>query len=361
MTAHPSLDDPTWLAAHDPQDMLGLVAKVPAFVADAAQRVAGVVPKEWRGQIDRVVVIAMGGSAIGSELAATLAQLEGTVPVTVVRDYSLPAYVGERTLVVGSSYSGNTEETISAFSQAKGRTPYRLVIASGGAIVETARADKLPLFSLPTGIPPRTTMTHSFVGLAQILTDLELLPAQTPIDHVAATLERAGAALGPTVPTADNRAKQLALALKDRLAIVIASEHLAPAASRWKGELNENGKSLAYPDLIPELLHNTILGLPHPAAAPRLVRFVLLTSPRYHARNQRRYALFRPILTEAGHTWEDVVIAGQSRFEELLLATQLSSATSTYLGLLNGVDPYDFETIEVFKRALGPMLDEARV
>lgn len=353
-TKRQPLDDAQWLTDHDPQGMLRIVGQIPGFVADAAQRTTGVAPTDWAGKIDRVVVVAMGGSAIGSELAATLAQFEGSVPVSVIRDYHLPAYVNERTLVVGSSYSGNTEEPLTAFAQAQDHTPYRLVISSGGAITQLAQEEQLPLFVLPIGIPPRTTMTHSFVGLSCILADLELLP-RPAIEAAVGTLETAGKSLAPAIPTSQNRAKQLAETLKDRLAIVVASEHLGPTANRWKGELNENSKALAYPDFIPELLHNTILGLPNPAAALQVTCFVLLESQRYHVRNRQRYELFRPILKDAGHTLVNVELAGGSRFEEMLLATQLSSATSTYLGLLNGVDPYDFETIEVFKRALGPM------
>ncbi len=353
MTIDTRLDDAARFQQFDPNGLVGLIESFGTHAAEAVALADSLSQIDSLAGATNIVFLGMGGSAIGSELAGALIDLAGTVPMSVVRDYRLPNHVGDQTLVVAASYSGNTEETLAALEAARAKTKRILVLTSGGLLELAAKEHQFATVMIPAGLPPRASVMYFFVGLVRFLERAGYLPEQLPVAKIGSVLSEGAAAYGRSVVTDGNPTKQLALALETALPIIVGAEHLGPVTTRWKNELNENGKSLAYPDRVPELLHNTLLGLEFPTSGKPLVRFVFLESPLYHERNRKRYELFKPMVRQQGYELETVQFDHGTRFGEMLQAVQFGSFVSAYLGVLHERDPYDFSQIEAFKAALG--------
>lgn len=351
-TSH-RLDDTASYQAYDPKGLVGLVESFADHAREAVNLTENLENLDQFRGANRIVCLGMGGSAIGSELAGSLTDFEGTVPVTVVRDYTLPAYVNADTFVIAASYSGNTEETIEAFDAATQVTKQILVITAGGRLEQRAKAHQLPCVQLPKGLPPRASVMYFFVGLVHLFERTGYLAGSHPIDEMVAVLEQGRERSGRAAPTSTNPAKQLAEQLVGELPIIVGAEHLGAVTTRWKNELNENGKHLAYPDRVPELLHNTLLGLEFPTALKPSIRFIFLRSGLYHARNQKRFELFAPLVRQQSYRLTELTFEDPTRIGQMLQAVQFGSFVSAYLGVLHERDPYDFRQIEAFKAALG--------
>ena len=245
-------------------------------------------------------LLGMGGSAIGGDLVRGIWSDRLRVPLEVVRGYDLPAWVGGETLVVASSYSGSTEETISAFTAAIERRCPVAVITTGGPLGEVARRAGLPLLTF-TGRARRerrsATRWRSSRGSSSAPASCRSTRPRSP--RPSRPRGRWRPAAGPDVPTADNPAKQLAWSLVDRLVVIGASGALAPVARRWKAQLNENSKSAAVVEELPEATHNTVVGFEQPDSMRDHLFVVFLASggdlPRNAARraSDRRAAGFR--------------------------------------------------------------------
>jgi glucose/mannose-6-phosphate isomerase len=295
----------------------------------------------------------MGGSAIGGDLVAGIWADRLRVPLTVVRGYDLPAWVSSTTLVIASSNSGNTEETLSALGTALQRNAPIVAISTGGALATAATRASMPLLSFPKIGMPRAAVGYSVgltAGLLERAGHLDL--SDDEIEAAAAAAERAVATYGPDVPTAGNRAKQLAWTFLDRLPIVEAAGFLAPVARRWKTQLNENGKTSAAWEEIPEATHNTVVGYPHPEDTRDHLFVVFLASSADHPRNRVRTALSTAALDDEMIANDRVVFEDQGRLAQAMHAIVLGDYASTYLAVLYGADPTPIEVLDRIKEAL---------
>jgi glucose/mannose-6-phosphate isomerase len=271
-------------------------------------------------------------------------------PLEVVRGYELPAWVGAETLVVASSYSGATEETISALTTALERGAPVAAISTGGPIHDVAARAGLPLLTFPGGGQPRAAIGYSITLLAGLLERAGSLDLQGDEVEVAArAAEVVVRSIAPEVPTERNPAKRLAWALVDRLPVVVASGFLAPVARRWKTQLNENGKTWAVFDELPEATHNSVVGYPHPEALRDHLQVLFLASPLDHPRNTQRAVLARELLEEVGIGHQTLPFDGPSRFAQALAAIVLGDAVSIYLAAVYGLDPTPVEAIARIK------------
>ena len=353
-----NLDDARAIDRLDSEAMAAQIAGFPAACAAAwrqAQTVA--LPPAYRAARS-VVILGMGGSAISGDLARTLAADSATLPLEVVRDYRLPGYVASGTLAIAISYSGNTEETLAAFDAARQRGASPLVIASGGALAERARASGIPHYPIRSVSQPRAALPHLYMPVLHALATLGVIrcPATEVLDAIRFVAEQAQT-LAVAVPERANPAKHVARALYGRIASIYGAEFLADVARRWKTQINENSKQWAEYERLPEANHNTVVGYTHPAAHTGAFRVILLDSHRYHARTRRRVRLTRDLLDTAGLASETVAAHGATALAQQLYAILLGDYVSFYLAMLNGVDPTPVAPIDNLKAQLAGAQD----
>jgi glucose/mannose-6-phosphate isomerase len=348
-----ALDNQGLIEAADPGGMLDLIAQIPAHLRDAWRITRGLALTDAHRATTSAALLGMGGSAIGGDLVAGIWSDRLRVPLTVVRGYDLPAWVSPSTLVIASSNSGNTEETLSALGAALQRKAPVVAISTGGALATAAARASMPLLSFPKIGMPRAAVGYSVgltAGLLERAGHLDL--ADDEIEAAAAAAEKAVAAYGPEVPTAGNRAKQLAWTFLDRLPIIESAGFLAPVARRWKTQLNENGKTTAAWEELPEATHNTVVGYPHPEDTRDHLFVVFLASSADHPRNRVRTALSTAALDDELIANDRVVFEDRGRLAQAMHAIVLGDYASTYLAVLYGADPTPIEVLDHIKEAL---------
>ncbi len=344
------LDDLLLYPKLDASGMLDHLHQFPGQCRLAWEKVLGFkLPLEYR-RVDKVVILGMGGSAIGGDLVRRLAIAESRVPVWVNRDYSLPSFVDGDTLVIASSYSGNTEETISAFT-ASLKTPARkLAITAGGRLKKLAEKEGIPVFTIDYQAPPRAAFPHSFVPLVGIFRRLGLLSGKSAdLDEALEVLNQFAGELVETTPLAANPAKWLADGLRGRLVVIYGGELLSEVAWRWKTQFNENGKAWAFFELFPELNHNAVAGYAFPPDFKDKVFVVLLHSPLLSPRCRLHYQAAAELLARSGVKHELVAAVGETALAQLMGLVLLGDYVSFYLAMLNGADPTALAAVDFVK------------
>jgi glucose/mannose-6-phosphate isomerase len=302
--------------------------------------------------VRHIVVLGMGGSAIGGALLQGLAADESDVPVTVVRDYAPPAFVrGPDYLVIACSYSGNTEETLSAAQAALERNTRLVAVTTGGRLADMALASGFPLLRFDYASQPRAALPYSFLLSAGLVCQLGLIRELAADVAEAVRLMRDWQAeIGPDVPTARNAAKRLAHRLAGHLPVVYAAGCLIPVANRWKTQLNENAKHWAVFEPMPELNHNAVVGYWHPQAIRDKALVVMLRSSFDHARVRTRWDVTGELLLRERVAYASLEGRGLSRLAQMLSLVLFGDYVSYYLALLNEVDPTPVETIAFLKQ-----------
>ncbi len=218
--------------------------------------------------IDKVVILGMGGSAIGGDLVRSLFSSKKKPIVFVNRDYDLPAFVDDKTLVIASSYSGNTEETLSAFSQALKNKCKKLAMTTGGKLKVMAEEASVPVFVIDYKGQPRAALGYSFMPLMAFLQNLGLLEGKiAEVEAMIKGVEKLLGELRETVPTHSNQAKQLAAKLHGKVAVIYGAGIVSEVAHRWKTQINENSKAWAFYEIFSELNHNATVGYQFPLGA----------------------------------------------------------------------------------------------
>jgi glucose/mannose-6-phosphate isomerase len=347
------LDGPDATAADSLGLIQGMAASPAAFdeARAAAEGVELVYPPE---EITDVAVCGMGGSAIAADLVIGAYRERLRVPVTVVRDYYLPGWIGESTLVVLSSYSGGTEETLTCASQALERNSLCVAVTSGGKLGSFYAAEGVPVIPVVPGLQPRAALLRMLVPLVVLFDRLGILPSLgSDLEEARATVAAAVAALGPEVNESENPAKQLARSLQASVPLVWGAELTAPVAARWKGQFNENAKVPSYASTLPELDHNEIVGFSGmPAPFSALAQLVLLRDERQHRQVHRRFDLTRELVEPHVSRVVSITAEGQSALARMLDLVMLGDYVSLYLALLRAVDPGPVEMIERLKERL---------
>nr|CAA9268540.1 Glucose-6-phosphate isomerase, archaeal II / Mannose-6-phosphate isomerase, archaeal [uncultured Armatimonadetes bacterium] len=344
------LDDAGALKALDPLDMMGLTLGFPEQCATGLRLAREADLKPLSSPPSNVVVTGLGGSAIGGDMLRAVIEAQGRVPCGVNRDYHLPAYVGPDTLVITASYSGNTEETLSAYAQAHEAGAQILAVTSGGTLAERARSDGHRVILVPGGQPPRSATGYLFFPMLVALERLGLLPDQgAAIDETIARLRAQRDALGPGVPAARNPAKQLASALHGKVPVVHGTTgYLAVVAFRWKCQFNENAKTMGLTNAYPELDHNEIIGWVEAPTQAANWALVTLRDPDLSPKMQKRVDVTTRLIGEraAQHV---VTAEGDSLLARMLGTNYLGDFVSVYLAYAYGVDPTVIENIDTLK------------
>ena len=320
-------------------DVLGL----PDQLRDALWRIetARLEPADSAG----LMVCGMGGSAIGGDLAAAALGDRLTKPMVTVRGYELPSWATPEWTVLCSSYSGNTEETLACFEAAEVLGARRLVLSTGGKLVEGAREADVPVVAPPGIYQPRVAVAYMFAVAAEAAALAGAAPRiHTEIDAAAAFLERESEAL-------QARAREIA----DRLdgaapAVIHGADLTAPVANRWKTQMNENAKLPSFHSELPEADHNEVCGWTGEAAARMAA--VFLEDCDQHPRERRRFELTAEIAAEGAATVLRLETQGETRVERLLWATLLGDLVSLEVADRLGVDPEKIEALDRVKAGM---------
>jgi glucose/mannose-6-phosphate isomerase len=293
----------------------------------------------------------MGGSGWPALYVKSFAGLK--VPFEIVSDYNLPAYAGPNTLFIASSYSGNTEEVLTALAEAEKRGAQIVVTASGGKLLDQAHSSGHPLFKIPSGIQPRMSSFYFLSALSHLFEQLNLCRAGLveELSSVADWLKEQKDSWRPDVAAKDNLAKQIATEIAGKTVIVYSGPKLYPAANKWKICCNENAKNLAWSNFYPEFNHNEFIGWSsHPVDKPFGV--IEIRSNLEHERTQKRFVVTEKLLS--GKRPAPIVVEprGETHLQQLLWASMLGDFITIYLALLNNVNPTPVDLVEKFKTEL---------
>jgi glucose/mannose-6-phosphate isomerase len=339
------------VGACDPTGQVGEILDLPHHLRDALWRVesAGLAPLTAR---DGLIVAGMGGSGIGGRLARASIGGRARRPLTIVGGYALPAWAGPDTVVLCSSYSGATEETLSCYVDAGERGAQRIVATTGGPLAERAREDGVPVIPIPGGFQPRAAVGYALVSALEVAALCGAAPTLHDEIEAAATLaERLGGEWGPDGPE-HGLAKVLARRLVDTVPVIAGTELTAEIAYRWKTQINENAELPAFASALPELNHNEIVGW---AAARHLARFaaIFLEDPDEHERNARRIELTARAADTGAVVVDRVRAIGETRTERVVSLVLLGDLMSLYLAVLRGIDPASIVVLDELKSRLG--------
>jgi glucose/mannose-6-phosphate isomerase len=340
------LDDLKLIHERDAQDTLGI-----------AERQADQLSYEFEtGQqpvkAENIVYAGMGGSALAAVVSTSWPGYD--IPFQVVRDYDISAYVSDKTYFIAASYSGNTEETISAIEQAEAKGAQIAVIAGGGKLADLAKEKGYPLAVLPKAEQPRYAVLYNLKALLSLLEHAGLLKHE---DYAPQLVEAAGflkEAVKPwvaTVPTNKNPAKQVALEVIGKSAVIYSGPKLFPSAYKWKISFNENAKHVAWTNQYPEFNHNEFMGwTQQPVDKPYAV--IDLRSSLEHPRTQKRFEVSERLLSGKRPAPIVVEVQGETLLEQLMWSIAFGDFVTIYTALLNGINPAPVDLIEKFKKSL---------
>ncbi len=347
-----SLDDRNVLQSVDKSDMLGLLDNWPGMFDDALMLVDDfALPREYRGA-DLIVIAGVGGSAVAGDLALAWLSSDLKIPAVICRDYSLPAFVTSKSVVVTVSFSGETEETLSCFVDGRQRKARLIALSTGGRLEKYARQAGVPHLKLAGKMPPRMGLPYLFTGVAKILAACLENDRAGEVKTLPNFLAKLREHYGAGSATMRNDAKRLALKVQGHLPIVYAYPPFSAVAMRWKSEFNENGKMPCKWEVFPELKHNEVAGWMRERSGAGFVCLLLRDVKESEVvgadvENLKRYAL-------QGKLDEILEFRAQggSLLERLFSLIYLGEYASVYLGIMNGVDPSRIDVIRRLKEEL---------
>jgi len=334
---------------YDKSNMRKLLVDFPRQIEDAV-RIGKSAKLPFKGAaIRNIVVTGLGGSAIGGDLLRSYAADQLDVPFIVNRHYVLPEFVDANSLVIVSSYSGGTEETIAAHLDAKKRGARVVCISSGGETQRLAKKFKQPFLKIPKGYPPRTALGYSFFPSLLVLSALKLIPKNDKdIKETVDLLRRKGKEYASLEK--ENGAMQIARQLYTKLPVIYSpADRFDTVNTRWRGQLAENAKVLAFGHVIPAMNHNEIVGWRVLQRHMSDMTVVFLRDRDEHPRIRERMRITKEIVGEFAHKIVEAQSEGKSLLARMFSLIYLGDWTSYYLALLNGIDPTPVRIIDYLK------------
>lgn len=348
----------------DKSDMLEHCIKTPEYSEDAIQLAKKItIPSEVKisektsikyGNPRHIIIAGMGGSAIGGEMLRDWLRDESPLPIIICRDYSLPAYADENTLVFIISYSGNTEETLNAFADAIHRKCMTITITSGGHLLSFSKKLQIPHITIPTGLPPRAAIPYLFFPLPILMEGMGILKnKREELEEVIKILKRLSKENSLVNPTENNPTKKLALELTGSMPVVYGFRQYRAIARRWKTQFNENTKVPSKFDVFPELNHNEVVGWEAPEALTKKFSIVLLRD--LNEPPEIRHKIEATKLLALHKAWEvlGVYASGETKLGRMFSLLYVGDLVSVYLAILGGTDPSPVEIIDKIKLEMG--------
>lgn len=349
-----NLDDLAYFKKLDTLDMLGEIDGLPDQLQKAWDLGQSQPLPEFE-DIRSIVISGMGGSAIGADLVSAAVSSGIRVPVTVHRDYGLPGFAaGRQTLVICSSHSGNTEETLDSFETALKNECSIVVISTGGELEKRAGGKNIPVWRFNHTGQPRAAVGFSFGLLLALFTRLNLIPDPShDVAEAVAAMKKSQEHLRADVPAVNNPAKRYAGQLMGRWVTVMGAGLLAPVARRWKGQINEVAKAGANFEFLPEADHNTLAGTLNPQETLNAHTMTMfLRAPSDHPRNRLRSDLTRQAYMLEGMNTDFVEARGESRIAHMWTLILFGDYMTYYLAMAYGVDPTPIEALANFKNSM---------
>jgi len=347
------LEDLEQIRAVDKNNALAVVAKLPEMLL-AADELAQKVELDKVKKLTQIVVCGMGGSAISGNIVHDLLLDRLKLPLIVNRSYSVPAFVDKTTLVFALSYSGNTEETLSAAKQSLDQGAKIICVTSGGKLKQFAESNQLPLYLIPGGYQPRAALPFLLVPILSSLAALGLLSGwRSELEEALKLSKKLSVAYGVDKPVRDNLAKQLAKKLLDKTPLIMAATGTTEAAGlRFKTQLNENSKVTTLFNVFPELNHNEIVNLYAHKREESAYGLVVLRDEKDKERIKKRIEITKSLLTNQLGGVTEITAQGKSKLARIMSLIILSDFVTVYLAILRGVDPTDVSVIAKLKKEL---------
>jgi glucose/mannose-6-phosphate isomerase len=351
-----NLDDIQTYQMLDPTSLRQRIKNIPSQCEVAWQQANSFqVPKHW-GRTDRLIIAGMGGSAIAGDIIVDLASLQKAVPIMVVRDFHLPCTVNKHCLIIACSYSGNTEETLLLFRDALRSGATVMALTGGGQLKKQAEDQRIPILPIDLSGEPRTAVPYNVMLLLGVLNRLNLVKTEEHDLRAAIEgLKMQVAQLDDSVPTTNNLAKQLALDLQNKLIVIYGSAFLSGVARRWKTQFNENAKTWAFFETLPELLHNSVEAYSSHARVTEHLMTLLLQPNTETERTLGRLRLVADLLRQNGLSHRVLEGINSPAMAQLMSMLLLGDYISYYLALLNQVDPSPTPMIAIAKEKTLPM------
>ena len=341
-------------ASHlDPQDMKQAIYDFADNLRDAIAIGQGVVLKSTPAPINNVVVAGMGGSAIGGNVNRMLLRDELSVPIYVSRNYKIPAWADKHTLVITSSYSGETEETLSAMTDALEKGCQICGISTGGKLKDVLQENDCDTVLIPAGLQPRAALAYSFVPMLYLLKGFGLVASD--IDQNLKKTADLLVSLRDNYSRAsdDNATWLLAKSVHATIPIIYGeTESTAVVAMRWRGQFSENGKMLAFHNELPELNHNEIVGWENNPELFNHLSIIWLKDKSDQERVSMRQDVTGTILKNVTKNQFEVAVSGASRFERLLHLIHYGDWVSLWCAYFHKTDPSPVEKISNLKDKL---------
>lgn len=302
---------------------------------------------ELKNPIDHIFFIGMGGSAIGGDLMRLyLEEKEFTIPITTLRSYNIPNTVTSNSLVFAISYSGNTEETISAYRQALKKTKHVIVLSTGGHIQEVSKINRNPFLEIPKGYQPRTAaISYLFFPVLKILERYQIIPSvEGDVQRLVTELQK---------PDFKTIGVTISEKLFHTIPLIYASEKFYPIAYRFKTQINENAKIHAFASRYSELNHNEIVGYTNLIADYQIITFRF---DEDHRRIQKRMDITKELTNKAGIATTEIKLSGDHFLTKLFSGIIIGDLAAFYLALRYKTDPSPVKIIEDLKEKMGPFI-----
>ncbi|HWP83033.1 MAG TPA: bifunctional phosphoglucose/phosphomannose isomerase [Bacteroidota bacterium] len=338
---------------NDPIGMYSWILNFPSQIEEALRIGKSATIKLNTKGIRNIVLTGLGGSAIGGDLLRSYLQRELAIPFIVNRHYVLPDFVDRNTLVVVSSYSGNTEETISAHKDAIRRKAKILCISTGGETARIAKKLKQPWIKIPSGFSPRAALGYSFIPLLTTFSSLKLVRNKDGEIREAVRLLKPKSATFGNVSLEDNPPLRLAERIQGKVPIVYsATDHYDAVNLRWRGQIAENAKQLAFGHVLPEMNHNELVGWNRLPELMKQSYVIFLRDRRTHPRVAIREEITKQVISQYAGGVSEVWSEGRSLLARMLYLVHFGDWVSYYLAILNGEDPTPVKVIDYLKGEL---------
>lgn len=347
------LDNLKDLKKYDKEDMAHLLDDFPEQCSRAIEIALSSPLPPSHGRINKILVSGMGGSGIGGEIVKTLVEKELKIPLVVNKDYHIPEFVDPKTLILSVSYSGNTEETLSAYREAVKKKAKIVAITTGGRLGKLAKRKKIPIVPIPPGLPPRASLGYLFFSLLITLERLGLIKnKKKECQETLRLLKDLKKEFSLSSKVSSNQAKRIALKLHKNLPLIYTSPILSPVGLRWKGQLSENSKVLAFSNTFPELNHNEIVGWKCLPGMLKRCYLIILRDKKDSLRIKKRIEITSNIIRRKACGLDFLYSRGKSLLARLFSLIYLGDWVSYYLAILNKIDPTPVEVIDYLKREL---------
>ncbi|MCD4704680.1 hypothetical protein K8R66_01245 [bacterium] len=292
--------------------------------------------------INKILVCGMGGSALGPDLVRSVFKNNLVLPLIIVNDYKLPKWVDDQTLVVISSFSGNTEEIISCYQKAQRKNLKIFIIAGGGKLSKLGVLKFIYEPKYNYAQSPRFAVGYSIAIFIALFKKLGLLNFSSQKIKLGINF----------FSKTKKEAEKISLKMKDKIPVLIASEHLVANVHIWQNQINETGKNFATYFSIPEICHHQFEGLSSPKSLNKNIIYVLINSELYHPRNQKRYQIMEKILLKKKINFIDLKTKGNNVWDQSIYILGLSSYAAFYLAYYNQIDPQPNPWVDYLKQEM---------